>query len=533
MAVNRLATRSSIALLNSQIGELVKRAMDIIVSLIALIFLLPFFCWIVIAIRRDSPGPFLFRGRRMGKNGKPFTILKFRTMYECPSSYNGPSVTACDDARVTRVGRILRDTKLNELPQFWNVLVGEMSLVGPRPEDVEIAKTWPKDVWDEVLSVRPGVTSPATILYHDEEKILTSGNLFEKYMNELAPDKSRLDQLYVRHHSFSLDLDILFWTFLILLPLIGKSLLPSEEKLFAGPISQFIRHNLSWFTLDLVTALAVFYVTDLIWVDLFPPQMGWINALATVGVFIITLHLTGILFGLNRVRWQKAVPRDVIHLAFPWLFACLVTASLYIAFFGLRQDVILVPFILSLVGFSILRFRSRLFNSLTRWLINSSAAARATRERVLIIGTGRTAEHIAWIFEHPAYQNKFNVMGFIDDNFTSAGGRIYGSNVIGTYKQIPEILRRMGIGLVILADHTLQVDDFHDIDRACQQASARLVQIPDIFGSFLNLQGDLIPESESTLSTPDDPRCLVCMLRDTEHDDCWQPKPSNQPGSFH
>ncbi len=93
-------------------------------------------------------------------------------MREFEESYQGPRVTAQDDPRVTSVGRWLRDTKLNELPQFWNVLVGDMSLVGPRPEDPEIGKTWPSDVRTEVLSVRPGITSPASVLYRNEENLI-------------------------------------------------------------------------------------------------------------------------------------------------------------------------------------------------------------------------------------------------------------------------------------------------------------------------------------------------------------------------
>ncbi len=96
--------------------------------------------------------------------GKGFGILKFRTMYERAESYAGPRVTGKQDRRITPLGQWLRNTKLNELPQLWNVLIGEMSLVGPRPEDPEIVKTWPADARKEILSVRPGITSPASIL---------------------------------------------------------------------------------------------------------------------------------------------------------------------------------------------------------------------------------------------------------------------------------------------------------------------------------------------------------------------------------
>ena len=114
-------------------GNIAKRLFDIIVSALGLILLSPVFCLLSFLIKHESPGPAFYRGPRLGKDGKPFGILKFRTMYECAESYLGPRITARDDGRVTPIGHWLRETKLNELPQLWNVLAGEMSIVGPRP----------------------------------------------------------------------------------------------------------------------------------------------------------------------------------------------------------------------------------------------------------------------------------------------------------------------------------------------------------------------------------------------------------------
>jgi lipopolysaccharide/colanic/teichoic acid biosynthesis glycosyltransferase len=193
-----------------------KRAFDIVMAFIGLFFLWPFFIYIAYLIRRDSPGPAFFWGSRMGRNGKPFKMLKFRTMHERPESYQGPLVTSQDDDRITPLGHWLRDMKINELPQLWNVLRGEMSFVGPRPEDPEITKTWPEESFKEILSVRPGITSPASILYHDEEKLLSQANVMGDYFKSILPDKMRLDRLYVRHRSFFADIDTIFWTLAIL-----------------------------------------------------------------------------------------------------------------------------------------------------------------------------------------------------------------------------------------------------------------------------------------------------------------------------
>ena len=204
--------------LSTSISGLTKRAFDFTAALIGLILLLPFFILIGILIKRDSPGPVFYWGPRIGRYGVFFKMLKFRTMYETQKSYHGPRVTSKEDDRITPLGKWLRDTKLNEFPQLWNVLIGQMSLVGPRPEDPTICKTWPTKIAREILSVRPGITSPASILYRDEENMLQADEVMRKYLHELSPDKMRLDQLYFRYRSFWLDLDVIFWTFVLLMP---------------------------------------------------------------------------------------------------------------------------------------------------------------------------------------------------------------------------------------------------------------------------------------------------------------------------
>jgi len=246
-----------------------KRLFDIVMSLIGILLLSPVWIIIGLLIKRDSPGPVFFWGARAGRNGKTFKIMKFRTMYERPESYAGPRVTAKDDNRITPLGAWLRYTKINELPQLFNVLKGEMSLVGPRPEDVEIAKTWPEDARREILSVTPGITSPASILYHDEEKMLTKGNLMEDYFQSILPDKMRLDRLYVRYHSFFTDLDIIFWTLAVLIPRLANAKIP-EGYLFAGPFSRLIYRYINWFLIDIVVAALAVGSASLLW----RPQLG-------------------------------------------------------------------------------------------------------------------------------------------------------------------------------------------------------------------------------------------------------------------
>jgi lipopolysaccharide/colanic/teichoic acid biosynthesis glycosyltransferase len=216
---------------NFNLNNAVKRLLDILASAFGLLLFGPLFLFLAWRIKRDSPGPVFYRGPRLGRGGRIFQILKFRTMYEQSQSYAGPRVTAQDDPRITPLGKWLRYTKLNELPQLWNVLVGEMSLVGPRPEDPELGMAWPAEVRREVLSVRPGITSPASVQFHNEEDLLANKQVISTYMEDIVPFKLRLDQLYVRHHSLWLDLDTLFWTFMVLVPKLGG-------KYFSGGIAE-------------------------------------------------------------------------------------------------------------------------------------------------------------------------------------------------------------------------------------------------------------------------------------------------------
>jgi lipopolysaccharide/colanic/teichoic acid biosynthesis glycosyltransferase len=183
----------------------VKRLLDVAVAGVALAITSPVLAASAIAVKLESPGPAIYRGKRAGKDGKEFHILKLRTMRVDPS---GPGVTAGDDPRITRVGRFLRRTKIDELPQLWNVLKGDMSLVGPRPEDPKyVAHYTPEQ--RQVLSVQPGITGPTALAFIDEEDLLRGGDPEVTYVEKLMPRKLAVDLDYVRGHSFAGDLRIL------------------------------------------------------------------------------------------------------------------------------------------------------------------------------------------------------------------------------------------------------------------------------------------------------------------------------------
>ena len=192
-----------------------KRAMDLAISAPALIVLLPFLAGIALWVRWDSPGPALFRQERVGRGGKPFRIHKFRTMHLHDGS--GLQVTAAGDARVTRAGRWLRRTKLDELPQLIDVLRGDMSIVGPRPEVPRYMALYPAHARQQILSVRPGITDRAAIQFRDEERILAAAaDPAQAYVTHIMPIKQRYYLDYVASHSLRGDLWILWDTLVAL-----------------------------------------------------------------------------------------------------------------------------------------------------------------------------------------------------------------------------------------------------------------------------------------------------------------------------
>ena len=191
-----------------------RRLLDLFASLIDLILLLPLSALIAVAIKLDSPGPVLFRGQRVGRDGFQFAIYKFRTMVT-DADQQGPGITVSGDPRITRVGRLLRRSKLDELPQLINVLKGEMSLVGPRPEDPRYVMLYTPEQ-RRVLSVRPGLTSPASLIFRHEEELLGGEDWESTYLQKVLPAKLRIELEYLERRSVWRDLTVVAQTVLAL-----------------------------------------------------------------------------------------------------------------------------------------------------------------------------------------------------------------------------------------------------------------------------------------------------------------------------
>jgi lipopolysaccharide/colanic/teichoic acid biosynthesis glycosyltransferase len=184
------------------------RLLDIALAGAALIVLAPLIGLLALAIKLESPGPIFYRCRRVGLGRREFQMLKFRKMQAAAA---GPALTATDDERFTRIGRLLARTKLDEIPQLWNVVVGDMSLVGPRPEDPWFVAHRPTD-YDEILQVKPGITGLTQLAFARESEILDPSDPVGDYVRRLLPRKAEIDRLYVARRSVVMDLRILAWT---------------------------------------------------------------------------------------------------------------------------------------------------------------------------------------------------------------------------------------------------------------------------------------------------------------------------------
>ena len=194
-----------------------KRVLDLLVAGLALVLLAPLLGVIAVCVRLDSRGAVFFRQERVGRGGSTFRIHKFRTM-QADAPGRGPGITVGDDPRITRVGRFLRRTKLDELPQLIDVLAGDMSLVGPRPELPCYVALYPADLRAQVLAVRPGITDPASLKYADEAALLAqSADPEREYREVLLPAKLRESVAYARRATLASDLLVLARTAALLL----------------------------------------------------------------------------------------------------------------------------------------------------------------------------------------------------------------------------------------------------------------------------------------------------------------------------
>lgn len=487
--------RSGLTDLRHTVDTIARRALDVIISALGILVLLPGLVFLAALIKRDSPGPVFYWGERAGRHGRPFRILKFRTMYETGDSYNGPRVTGQGDPRITPFGHWLRDTKVNELPQLWNVLKGDMSLVGPRPEDCDLVGHWPADVRQVLLSVRPGITSPASVLYRDEETMLSAGNVVDQYLKIILPSKLRLDLIYVHHRSFLTDLDVLFWTLMALLPQLKTRRVP-EHLLFWGPLARFISRYMSWFVLDSLVAFVAVAATGIIWRSNGPLELGPSLALGVALALALIFSLVNAVLGVGRIVWSRADSDDAITLAISsglttaillaanWLWQPRPIAVPYLGHRLLPSGLIVVSGMLAFAGFLLLRYRMRVITGLSQYWMALRGGALAVGERVLIVGAGEAGNMAAYLLRKLEVGQAFSIIGLVDDAPRKLGARVGGLRVLGPTMDIPQMVRMHDIGLILYAIENIRPAERERILQICRATGAQTVVLPDVLASL-------------------------------------------------
>jgi len=405
----------------------IKRGFDVVAAGSGLLILSPLMLLVALVIAIESPGGVLFRQRRIGRGFRPFTIYKFRSM-AVNGAQCGPLITCGEDPRITRVGRCLRWSKIDELPQLVNVLKGEMSLVGPRPEVEEYVRKFQHD-YAEILTVRPGLTDLASLKYRDEATVLSRvGDPLKEYVDRVLPEKIGLAKEYLRQASFLFDLLLIAKTLMsVVVP--RQPELMSEGRMhwrlkgrrvmvigIQAVLVALSNYAAFWLRFDGNLPLAeeiVFYRT-----------IPWVIGIRTV-MFVP--------FRLYEGLWRYAGIWDLLNIIKSVVLSTLLLFLVVHGFHGqwaFPRSVYIIDSVVLICLLGGIRLVRRFY----RELLNSKNG-----KRLLIYGAGDAGEMIIRDMKRYA---EYVPIGFIDDDPVKVGQRIHGVRVLGTRRALPRIMER-------------------------------------------------------------------------------------------
>jgi FlaA1/EpsC-like NDP-sugar epimerase/lipopolysaccharide/colanic/teichoic acid biosynthesis glycosyltransferase len=451
----------------------VKRGIDIAVSAAVLIFGLPLFTILALAILFESGRPVLYRQWRVGRNFKKFKLYKFRSM---TAGSQGASITTANDRRITKLGRILRLTKLDELPQFWNVLSGDMSLVGPRPEVSEYVELF-RERYKHVLTLRPGITDLASVQFRDEERVLaTATDPLREYVERILPTKLDRAEEYIKRRSLWLDLSILYQTAVATLRVPGNS----PEQMIARALTHFERMH--WLHRPLVwfAQIAIFGACGtgafLLRFDFEIPRWESDHFAWALSVWLSVKPIIFRLARLDRCWWRFVSVRDIIGIALGNLFASAATAVpiRLLAPPGFPRSIFVLDFVLCFLAVAGLRVMIRM--ALETAALGSKIGPT---KRTLIYGAGGAG--IALLQE--IRRNRclsYAVVGFVDDNPQKLGRSIHGARVLGDGAQLAMLATRHAIEMVLIAIPSASGIEMTQILHHCHSAGISHKTVPGL-----------------------------------------------------
>jgi len=460
---------------------MIKRTFDLLTAGMGLLVCWPLFVVAGILIKLDSPGPVLFKQVRVGRGLRPFLLYKFRTMVtDAPSK--GGLLTVGNDNRVTRVGRLLRRYKIDELPQLLNILKGDMSVVGPRPEVGHYVDLF-RDDYAVILAVRPGLTDLASLKYIDESSVLErAADPEAEYTKVILPEKIRLAKQYTKHASLLVDMAIIAQTVLCLIgiPMVVCEFPELQPYLrqASGNRGAIMGLLLRWrrsliVILDIGLIILANYLA--FWLrfdgiipveqeDLFLRMLPWLILIRGAAFF---------LFRLNEGLWRYTSVWDLQNI----VSGVFVSTILFYCYVHWAMEAIDYPrsiFIIDsllLIGFITgVRLSSRLLRE--KMIYRHS-------KNVLIIGAGDSGERIVREMKtHASY--RYRAVGFIDDEPSLLGQRIHGVQVLGTRKDLPRILADVKPEEVVLALASAKPALLREIIAALEPFHVSIKTLPNV-----------------------------------------------------
>lgn len=444
-----------------------KRLFDIILCSLGLVLAGPFMVIIAGLIKIESRGPVLYRCTRVGKGSRLFGMLKFRTMMNNADSVRC-SLCSTHDVRVTSFGAFLRRTKLNELPQLINVLLGDMSLVGPRPEDPKFVKYYP-DLWKIVLSVEPGIVGPNQISHRNEDELLgTVDDPEEYYVDILLPEKLKRDVDYVQTQGLSKDFLILCQgIYVTLFKALRLDMLRSRVR-----VMQLL-------CLDLIISVTAYILANMLRHETFPILHQISGGIAVIAISNPCIF---VFMGLYRCSLRFFSVPDLLRmgkiclLSAGWLVTCNYLLMLVPG--HSRMVYILYPVIMVLLmGASRVVIRSVIER-------RECTNVKPLSNRVIIYGAGRLGMET---YKHLQFQPGIAVIGFVDDDAGMKGKSILGTTVLGSGNDLPQLKILYDVDGVVIAFRPPSPDILREVRQKCARAAvadflspAALWKLPDI-----------------------------------------------------
>ncbi len=458
-------------------GQIAKRALDLGVSVAAMAVLWPLFAVIAILIKLDSRGPVFFRQERAGRDGKPFRIFKFRTMI-VGAYRSGARLTVKRDPRITQVGQVLRWTKLDELPQLLNVIAGDMSLVGPRPEDPYFVNFYTQEQ-RQVLTVKPGLIGPSQIDGRDEVEKYPEGceDTEKYYIEHILPEKLERDLEYVRNATFWGDLRFLlggFW----------KVLASQFKRSFFARI----RGRLALLSMDLGLIVLAYVLANFVHFDWNLPDKAWPYISRTLFWSVVLKPPVFLYYGLYQrsTRWLGRRDLAAIVKAVSLASALVVAVTYFTGLQAHSRAVFIVDWALLIFLMTGCRFA-------LRQLLSGAAKTRDRTGfvRVLVAGSGHGGESILRsLLEDP--NSRFLPVGIIDHEPRRWGALIHGVRVVGGANDIAMSAAMHGVEMVLISLADLDPSVVRDIVEACKTHDIQYRLIPALSDVLAHPQAEFI-----------------------------------------